>query len=541
MTGLLAAVLAGLGPAPAAAQGRADLVALQAAGARIGEVRILAQDIFDTADPQEDRSLFRLANRLHRTTRPEVIQRELLFASGQPVDARRIDESERRLRGLRLFHEVQIVPVQVHDGWVDLEVRTRDTWSLDPGFSAGRAGGSSSGGYALREYNLAGTGIGIGLSRSRDVDRHTRELTLAVPRLGAAGIRLNLGLARTSDGHRDQLTLQQGFDALESRQAWAVTLRDEDRIDRLYSAGEETGGHGHRLQRLELMVGRSDGLRQGRVLRWSGGLAFEQDRYGPAAALDGPPALPADRRWRGPWLQLEHIEDRWQRELNRDLIGRPEYFALGLRAWVRAGRNLPAWGGSDGGWRLQAEARHGQSLPGPEAGAPEGTWISRLTLQADRRPDGWQARAGAEAQLYRPQDRRRLLYLSIAADTVLRPDPAEPLRLGGDNGLRGYPLRYQSGDRRLLATLEQRFYTDLYLWRLLRIGGAAFADVGRAWGGLDPNLHDPGWLGDVGAGLRVVSTRSAFANVLHLDVAVPVGARGDIRRWQWGLKSHASF
>ena len=124
---------------------------------------------------------------------------------------------------------------------------------------------------------------------------------------------------------------------------------------------------------------------------------------------------------------------------------------------------------------------------------------------------------------------------------MLRPDPAEPLRLGGDNGLRGYPLRYQSGDRRLLATLEQRFYTDLYLWRLLRIGGAAFADVGRAWGGLDPNLHDPGWLGDVGAGLRVVSTRSAFSNVLHLDVAAPVGARGDIRRWQWGLKSHASF
>lgn len=538
---LLAAALTLLSAPPAAAQERPDLVALQAAGLRIGEVRIVAQDIFDTADAQEDRALFRLANRLHRVTRPEVVRRELLFASGEPLDARRIDESERRLRGLRLFHEVRIVPLAVHDNRVDLEVRTRDTWSLDPGFSAGRAGGSSSGGFALREYNLAGSGIAIGLARSRDVDRDTREATLSVPRLGAAGSRLELGLARTSDGHRRLLGLRQGFDALDDRSAWGLELRDEARIDRLYAAGEETGGHAHQLRRAELMVGRSDGLHEGRVRRWSAGLAAEQDRYGPAEGLNGPAALPADRRWRGPWLQVEHIDDRWQRELNRDLIGRPEYFALGLRARVRMGRNLPAWGGSDTGWRLNAEASHGQALDDGTSDATAGTRMSRLTLQADRRPDGWQTRLGLSTQLYRPQDRRRLLYAAISADAVWRPDPAEPLRLGGDNGLRGYPLRYQSGERRVLATLEQRFYTDLYLWRLLRIGGAVFADVGRAWGGADANAHDPGWLGDVGAGLRVVSTRSAFANVLHLDVAVPLGAHGDIRRWQWGLKTHGSF
>lgn len=32
--------------------------------------------------------------------------------------------------------------------------------------------------------------------------------------------------------------------------------------------------------------------------------------------------------------------------------------------------------------------------------------------------------------------------------------------LGGDNGLRGYPLRYQVGTTNALITLEERFYSS---------------------------------------------------------------------------------
>jgi len=55
-----------------------------APGSVIGEVRVVARDIFDADDPGEDRRLFRLANRLHRTTRAGVIERQLLF---RPRDA----------------------------------------------------------------------------------------------------------------------------------------------------------------------------------------------------------------------------------------------------------------------------------------------------------------------------------------------------------------------------------------------------------------------------------------------------------------------
>ena len=121
------------------------------------------------------------------------------------------------------------------------------------------------------------------------------------------------------------------------------------------------------------------------------------------------------------------------------------------------------------------------------------------------------------------------------------PDPAEGLQLGGDNGLRGFPLRYQSGTRRALFTVEERFYTDIYLWQLFRIGGAAFFDAGRAWGGSGTNVQDPGWLSNAGFGLRIVSARAAFSNVLHIDLAFPIGAPADIQKVQFLVKTKTSF
>jgi hypothetical protein len=50
---------------------------LEAAGATIGEIRFIPQDIFDTRDPKEDKWLFRWANALHIQTRPGVIERAL--------------------------------------------------------------------------------------------------------------------------------------------------------------------------------------------------------------------------------------------------------------------------------------------------------------------------------------------------------------------------------------------------------------------------------------------------------------------------------
>jgi hemolysin activation/secretion protein len=140
-----------------------------------------------------------------------------------------------------------------------------------------------------------------------------------------------------------------------------------------------------------------------------------------------------------------------------------------------------------------------------------------------------------------PQGKRWLFYAAASGDVVTRPEPEDLLMLGGDNGLRGYPLRYQSGERRALFTVEERFYTGVYLWQLFRIGGAAFFDTGRAWGGGNISTDNPGWLSNAGFGLRFVSARASFSNVLHTDVAVPLNAAPDAKRVQFLVKTKTTF
>jgi hemolysin activation/secretion protein len=89
--------------------------------------------------------------------------------------------------------------------------------------------------------------------------------------------------------------------------------------------------------------------------------------------------------------------------------------------------------------------------------------------------------------------------------------------------------------------VEERYYTDFYPFRLFRVGYAAYLDVGRAWASQIPNTS-PGWLADVGFGLRILSARASFGNTLHLDLAFPVHS-GDptIRSRQLVVKTAKTF
>src|SRR6185503_3683191 len=131
------------------------------------------------------------------------------------------------------------------------------------------------------------------------------------------------------------------------------------------------------------------------------------------------------------------------------------------------------------------------------------------------------------------------LYAAIAGDVVRNLDPDQQITLGGDNGLRGYPLRFQTGDARLLFTLEQRIFTDWYPLRLVRVGAAAFYDLGCVWGG--PQEAARGWLQDVGLGLRLVPSRTSRVAVLHFDLAIPLLGPADVQHVQWLVRSRSTF
>ncbi|MDQ5848217.1 MAG: hypothetical protein M3544_04535, partial [Pseudomonadota bacterium] len=204
---------------------------LEAAGAVIGEVRINTQNIFDLDDPGENNPLFRLANRLHIRTRARSIERELLFRRGERVSARVIDETERLLRARDHLYDVVIEPIAYRDGVVDIEVRTRDTWSFEPGISFGRGGGKTSGEISLKEHNLLGSGISIGLARVSGVDRDGNEFQLSSRHAFGNWIGISYALAKFDDGRSQSLSVARPFYALDARWAAGASASEAERID----------------------------------------------------------------------------------------------------------------------------------------------------------------------------------------------------------------------------------------------------------------------------------------------------------------------
>jgi hypothetical protein len=538
---VLAAVLLAGCKAMAQAQGTPapalpSFAELEAAGARIGEIRIAAQDIFDTSNPKEDKLLFRWANALHISTRPHVIERALLFKSGDLLSVRVIEESERVLRTNRFLYDVQFRPLAVHDGVVDIEVLTRDTWTLDVGGSASRTGGTNSSGVHLNEYNVLGTGTAVSFGHSKSVDRSSNEFQFANDRAFGTQAAVKFSHATNSDGRRVAASVIRPFISLDARRSGGVSFSDDNRIDAVYNAGNVVSQYRHRQQLGEAFGGWSQGLVDGWVQRYSIGLSWRREAFGVEPGLAAPSPLPGDETLVTPFVRYNLIEDRFERQENRNLIGRPEFFALGLNATVQLG-----WAAKALGSTANAFVYSGSISRGFEPARGQTLTVAAMI---DGRSLGDAARRqqiGAQIQYYLPQSRRWLFYASAAGDMLTRPDPADTLQLGGDNGLRGYPLRYQSGTRRALFTVEERFYTGAYVWQLFRVGGAAFFDTGRAWGGANANTLDPGWLRNAGFGLRIVSARSAFSNVLHVDLAFPLGAPADIKKMQFLVKTKASF
>jgi len=529
----IATVAGGAAPAPAQLPTFAEL---EAAGATIGEIRIRNEDIFDLTDPDEDYPLFRMANQLHVTTRPGVIRGALLFSTGDPVSVRLIDETERLLRSKRYLYAAHILPVAYRGGVVDVEVLTRDTWSLDLSLSFTHSGGANSSNITLREYNLFGTGVALSYLRNNSVDRSGNEFRFQSEQAFGGWTSLRYSVASNTDGRRQAASVLRPFYALDARWAAGASASDDDRIESVYAAGAIAAQYRHLEDRADVFGGLSDGLVNGWTRRHVIGLSSAQHDYRLEPDRIAPQALPTNRKLVGPYLRLEVIEDSFRSVTNRDQIGRTETFALGLSSTLQLGRALRSLGSSHDPWLFSAKASRGFS-PRPDhdllasvsvAGQHDDGHFGRLTL-------------GAAARYYLPVNRHWLLFGSATADALRRPEPSELLTLGGDSGLRGYPLRYQTGERRVLVTLEARAFTDWYAWRLFRFGGAVYYDLGRAWRGPYGNTVNPGWLGSIGAGLRIFSARSAFGNMLHADIAVPLNREPGIRSVQFLVRTRTSF
>jgi len=538
----LAASAPASGDEPAATPGSGQelpsLEELERAGYRIGRVRLEVGEVFGESDGHF--VLFRLANRLHRTTRPRVIERMLLFQPGDPVSASRIAESERLLRKERYFYDARIRAVRVDGDTVDLEVDTRDVWSLNAGVAFHRTGGANSVSFELQDTNFLGIGKEVQLLYQSNVDRTEAFGRYLDRNLLGSRLRLELDAGTASDGREGRFVLERPFFSLDSRWGAGVAFSDRIRVDSLSDLGHVTDRFEHGERFAEVWGGWSSGLDAGSTHRFTAGLTWRQDRFAPPPAdFDpGDGRLPTDRELIYPWVGWEWVEDGYVVLHDLDKIERSEDVNLGGEAGVRLGFAPSGWGSNPGQTIVEARLRdglrlgdrnlllYGADLGGRFGGGGSEDLLASITLR----------------DYIRDFARGRLL-LSLRVELAHDLAPERQLLLGGDTGLRGYPLRYQQGDRLVLASIEQRLYNDHEFLHLFRLGAAAFFDVGRAWFADEENANGQqlGTLRDLGVGLRIGSSRSARAGMVHLDVAMPLDGPSDIAHVQWLVSTSETF
>jgi hypothetical protein len=508
---------------------------LEASGAVIGNIIIDNENIFNLDNPQENNKLFALADHLHGKTRPAVIRSQLLFKSGERYSRHLLDESERILRADSYFYDAWIRPIAYHDGKVDLRVTTKDVWTLNPGFNFGRSGGTNAAGVKLEDSNMFGSGTDVVLSHSKTVDRSTSELTVVDQHAFGTWTSVAANYAALSDGHQRELTVQKPFYSFDTHSAAGVYGLNDLQTDSLWDRGQIIDQFKDLHQGAQIYGGWSEGLQNGWVRRWSTGFTYDEHMFAPVDTWTGLTVLPSDRRFLYPWVQFDLIQDDYLRLWNHDQIGRTEDFYVGTAARVRAGVSGSSCGSTSSALIFQSSATRGFRAGG-----------STLLLYGDfsGRVNGGDLENGimdASLHYYVQQSKNWLFYATFLGTKGWRLDLDNQILLGGDNGLRGYPLRYQDGSERAQATVEQRYFTDWYPFRLVRVGGAVFFDAGRVWGNAPLAAPNLGLLKDAGFGLRFGNTRSGLGNVVHVDLAFPLEAASDISKVQFLLQTEQRF
>jgi hypothetical protein len=509
---------------------------LVSAGARVGRVRIDAKEVFDTTRPDENTSLFRFANRIHVRTRDSTIATLLLFRSGETFDPRLLAESERLLRDTRYLFDARIIPVAYHEGLVDVDVVTYDVWTLNPGVSFGRQGGANTSGISVEELNFLGLGSQLSFEQLSGIDRDSTRFQYRDRQLGASWWRIALDYSDNSDGSEQGVVLDHDFYALDARWAGGVTWRDDDRAEPRYDLGEKVGEFRRQRQAVTAYGGWSRGLVDGHVLRWTAGFTLDDRRFAPVRGTGLPTPTPPDRKLAYPWIAAEWLQDDFRRERNRDQIERTEDFLYGWRARAQLGFAEGAFGADRSAVIFDTRVSRGIEPSRNQ------TWLLSGSL-AGRYEDGALADTvlSGQSRWYLRQSDRRLLYAALGFEAGHNLDADRQILLGGDSGLRGYPLRYQGGEGRWLFTLEQRAFTNWYPFRLVNVGAAAFVDVGGTWGDNPFGTRSRGVLTDVGIGLRLGNSRSALGNVLHIDLAFPLNGDQSIDSLQVLVETKRSF
>ncbi|KKO46422.1 hypothetical protein WG68_05555 [Arsukibacterium ikkense] len=513
-----------------------DEADIKQAGLTISAVHFEQENVFDLTESGTF-WLHRFANYSHIISKQQTIANELLFSPEDPLDLAELAETERLLRNRSYIRDADIKVSQYcpDTNSVEVLVKTWDNWSLLPKIDFSSEGGATEYSIGIAEDNLLGTGNQLQLDYAKDAERTGYMFSFASPNIMGSHWQALTRYANNSDGESYQFNVQRPFYRLSSPWAVSVDVSKEKLQISDYVLGETVNQYDRTQQGFTSYLGLRLAGTSKRIHRLNGGVTLDDVSF--TANSDTLFELPAERNLSRVWLEYQLLEDQYRKLYNINQFNRVEDINLGWQAYVRVGQLQTALGADARGWQLDAAIEKAWSLQSD-------LWLlASLNYHGLKMADLRQQLLSTHWQLVYQLNRQSSVVgvLDLQRGHDLFDD--EALYLGGDTGLRAFPLFYQRGDNRMVATAEYRYYTDWNILHIFDVGFAGFADAGRSWGAEQrgENEIDDSILYGVGVGIRLLSTHSSRGTMVHIDLTRPVSDNPELGNWQWRVTAKRRF
>jgi len=494
------------------------------------------------------------ANALHVKTRASFIRRELLFRVGDCYDPLLLEESGRLLRGYVFLARADVFAVDQPDGSKHVVVDTQDEWTTRVDLGVSFDGRLSLEALEVSEENVAGQGIHASVFFRNRKERQDVGGTLRLPRLLHTRTDVSVSGGRTRSGRFFGEGVAYPFVGEVGRFALRQVYGRRDELFP-YVVSDPAAPYSHVLlpdldERAEVSVagrlGRPGNLTLLGIGLYRETLDFEgfpgsleiarENDFGntaPAPPDVVPGILPqthASSTTRVNFF-IGQRNLRFVRVRGLDPLSGMQDVQLGTDVGLTVGRSIDVLSASglDGANDIYTRFRF-------FAGHDPGTSYLFLNLAAEGRnvlsggelPEGWRDML-AELDFYgylrsRKTPSHTFFARASGAGGWSMITPFQ-LTLGGRRSVRGFKEEDFPGARRVLFTLEDRYFLHWPAPSVFDLGFTLFADAGRVWAGDVPWGVDTGWKGAVGGGLRF-GFPAGSRGLARLDLAFPVGGGG---------------
>jgi hypothetical protein len=503
-------------------------------GKKIRNINYLQLNVFDENDPDENNSIYRFLNWLHIKTKPAVVKSQLLFQAGDKINYLAIEETGRILRGRKYLSDAYIVPQQLCGDQVDVLVVTRDAWALEPEVSFSHRSGENQSGIGLYDGNIFGTGNSLSIGYDKNEQRNAVSYDFSNPHFMNKPVAVHLLYEDTSDGRNQEVDISHPFYSLDTPWSGGGKISDLSQIETIRSRGEVVNKFRHRDEEMTVYYGRATDINDKFTQRWLVGYTEEQNSFYPIDETLQP--IPELDKASYPWIEYQYVENKFGSYINLNQIRRPEDVATGEKFILRLGMAGTNFGNPDDVLRYMALYDRFFDLG------------EKHIMEFEAELDGRQhlGISGLDPNLFSSslsyhylQNEKNRWYARAEFSIGENLPQYDELTVGGITGLRGYPIDFARGEKRYVLTLERRYFSDVHLFNLLRVGGVVFFDMGKAWG--LPNESYAPLLSDVGFGLRFSSTKVRIGNVIHVDIAMPLAERSGIDKYQFIVGAEQKF